>query len=428
MEIQNDPKKEISISQEELQVIQHELRKQNMILDKKVNLRTRELQKRNNELRIKNNELKISEDKFRAIVETSPEGIAITSLDGKVEYVSSQILLMWGYDSPNDMIGRNMTDFIRSDYHQKAAHSISEMFNGNFIGAEEYVCLRKDGSEFFLEANANILYNQNKEPKGILLVERDISQRKKYQQEILKQKEALKESNTKKDKFFSIIAHDLKSPFQAMLGFSEILNNDFDKFDTEQQKEFIKMINTNIHNTYNLLENLLLWSRPKRGCFNFKPEKINLHLLSSKTTELLTQSAVNKSIKITNQISKDIFIRADKDMFSIIIRNLISNAIKFTTKGGEIIIKSKISQAINNIDFIEIIIEDNGLGISETLQSKLFDLSECVSTVGTKKETGTGLGLILCKEFVEKHGGIIWVESEVNKGSKFIFTIPRAND
>ena len=416
--------KELLITQEKLHAIQHELKKQKILLNEKVNYRIRELEKQNNELKLKNNELKKSKEKYRAIVETSPEGIAITSLDGKVEYVSSQVVLMWGFKSENDMIGRNMTDFFRSDYHEKAAHSISEMFQGNFMGAEEYVCLREDGSEFFLEANANILYNQNNEPEGILLVERDITKRKEYQQEILKQKEELKKSNATKDKFFSIIAHDLRSPFQAMLGFSDILFNDFEKFDTNQQKDFIRLINTNIHNTFNLLDNLLLWSRSQEGSFRFNKKIINLYLLSNETSELLRQLAENKSIKLINQTSDNIYIEADKDMFSIILRNLISNAIKFTPKGGEIIIKSELIQTSKNQGLVKIIIDDNGIGISKAIQAKLFNISEEISTVGTEKEVGTGLGLILCKEFVEKHSGRIWVESEINKGSKFMFTMP----
>jgi len=139
--------------------------------------------------------------------------------------------------------------------------------------------------------------------------------------------------------------------------------------------------------------------------------------------EILHQLAINKSIKLTTQIPSTIFVVADKDMLSTIIRNLISNAIKFTPKGGEIEIKTNFITS-DNQKFVEIIIKDSGVGISKEIQTKLFDISENISTKGTDNEAGTGLGLILCKEFVEKHGGAIWVESEEGKGSEFKFTLP----
>ena len=232
------------------------------------------------------------------------------------------------------------------------------------------------------------------------------------------------ESNKTKDKFFSIIAHDLKNPFNAMLGFSNELNENFDKYDKEEQKEFLGIIHKSIKNTYKLLDNLLLWSRSQKGDIVFNPERINLYLLANESNELLSQSAENKTIKIINQIPKNIYVDADKDMLSTIIRNLLSNAVKFTPKGGEITIKAHLIIIKNNQAFTEITIEDNGVGISKEIQLKLFDISENASTQGTEDEKGTGLGLILCKEFVEKHSGKIWIESEIGKGSRFIFTIP----
>lgn len=241
------------------------------------------------------------------------------------------------------------------------------------------------------------------------------------------QKEALKElkkSNETKDKFFSIIAHDLKSPFNAMLGFSNMLNDNFDDFDKKEHKEFFGIIHKSLNNMYRLLDNLLLWSRSQLGKFDFNPEKINLYLLTNESNELLNQSAENKSIQIINQIPKNIYVDADKDMLSTIIRNLLSNAIKFTPKEGEITITAILSITKKNKNFTTISIKDCGVGIDKKIQSKLFDISENTSTKGTEDESGTGLGLILCKEFVEKHSGEIWIESEVGKGTVINFTIP----
>ncbi len=178
-------------------------------------------------------------------------------------------------------------------------------------------------------------------------------------------------------------------------------------------------IHEGIVNTHKLLDNLLIWALSQQGKIDFNPERINLHLLADETSDLLMQSTKNKSIKLLNQIPESIFIDADKDMLSTIIRNLISNAVKFTSRGGEITIKAE-----NKQQFTEITVKDNGIGISKKTQSKLFDISENTSTEGTDNEEGTGLGLILCKEFTEKHGGKIWVESEIGKGSSFSFTVP----
>lgn len=235
--------------------------------------------------------------------------------------------------------------------------------------------------------------------------------------------QALKISNETKDKFFSIIAHDLRNPFNTMLGFSKILDENFDKYDTKEKKKFINIIHKGLQDTFKLLENLLYWSSSQRGIIGFNPEQINLYLISEKNIELLNQSAKNKFIKLINQIPENIYVDADKDMLSTIMRNLISNAVKFTPKGGEITIKARLTTDDNN-KYAEITIKDSGIGILKDIQTELFNIGENTSTRGTENEKGTGIGLILCKEFVEKHGGKIWIESEVGKGSSFFFTIP----
>jgi signal transduction histidine kinase len=233
----------------------------------------------------------------------------------------------------------------------------------------------------------------------------------------------LEKANNTKDKFFSIIAHDLKSPFNTMLGFSQLLIEDFDKQEKDEQKKFISYIYESTKNTFTLLENLLLWARSQRGHIKFNPKKENLNLLINETISVVKQMALKKSIIINNEVSKDIFLLADKNMLSTVIRNLLSNAIKFTPKKGNINIKVDIIENEKNEKIAKVIIEDNGVGISLKKQANLFSASEKTSTKGTENETGTGLGLILCKEFIEIHKGKIWVESEDKKGSKFIFTL-----
>ena len=171
------------------------------------------------------------------------------------------------------------------------------------------------------------------------------------------------------------------------------------------------------------MENLLLWSRSERGIIDFKPEKENLYLLSVETINLLNRSAVDKSITLINQVPEDFSVLADKDMLLTVLRNLISNAIKFTPKKGQITINARLVADENMQNFTEISVNDSGIGIAKEKLGKLFKISEDVLTKGTEDETGTGLGLVLCKEFVEKHGGKIWVESDEGKGSAFVFTL-----
>jgi len=236
--------------------------------------------------------------------------------------------------------------------------------------------------------------------------------------------EELQESNATKDKFFSIIAHDLKSPFNAMIGFSKLLRDNFADFTLPEQKEYINYIYHAVQNTHKLLDNLLLWSRSQKGVVEFRPEKLKLNALSFETIEFLSEVAVDKSINIKDDIQDNIYVRADSNMLSTILRNLVSNAIKFTPKGGEIIINARSLSYENRQKDIEISVKDKGIGIAEGIQSKLFSIGESSLARGTENESGTGLGLVLCKEFVGKHGGEIRFESKIGRGSTFYFTIP----
>ena len=248
-------------------------------------------------------------------------------------------------------------------------------------------------------------------------------------QEINIKNDELEEINNTKDKFFSIIAHDLKNPFNSMLGLSDLLIEDYDDLDTVEQKEMIVIINKELQKSYNLLENLLLWAREQRGVLRFNLKKENLHLLCNQTIEELSQQISNKSINLTNKIPENIFVNADKNMILIILRNLISNAIKFTEKNGRIeigcenMLETRHALSQQNT-LIEIYVKDTGVGITKEKQEELFDITKNTITKGTDNEAGTGLGLIICKEFIEKHGGKIRVESETGKGSIFWFSIP----
>ncbi|MDD3052288.1 MAG: PAS domain-containing sensor histidine kinase [Candidatus Cloacimonetes bacterium] len=230
----------------------------------------------------------------------------------------------------------------------------------------------------------------------------------------------LRELNVSKDKFFSIIAHDLKNPFNTIIGFSEILKEQIQKGDYNEIGYLADSINNSAVQTYGLLENLLEWANSQRNKIIFDPININLKELFVVESGSLFDMAAKKNIELKNLLPDNLFITADKNMIRTILRNLISNAVKFTPKNGRIEIS-----AIIKDNYIEIAVSDNGIGMTEKIRVSLFKIDANLSTPGTENEKGTGLGLILCKEFVEKHGGKIWVESESGKGSVFRFTLPK---
>lgn len=253
---------------------------------------------------------------------------------------------------------------------------------------------------------------------------------KYLQEDLKKQNLALRESerkliqaNATKDKLFSIIAHDLRGPIGTIVSFLEILVDQTDSYTEEDMKTFLLEMKSSSETTYNLLDNLLNWALSQKGAIDYQPENLVINDIVNENIELLSANAKKKSIKLFSDISDTAIAFFDKNMITTVLRNLISNALKFTQMGGEV----KIS-AFDKVNFIEIAVSDNGTGITEENLKKLFHTESNFTTIGTSSEKGTGLGLILCREFIEKHGGTIWVKTEVGKGSKFIFTLPKQRD
>ncbi|TAL79221.1 MAG: PAS domain S-box protein, partial [Bacteroidetes bacterium] len=245
-------------------------------------------------------------------------------------------------------------------------------------------------------------------------------ERKKAEEEIKLKNEQLQSLNAEKDKFFSILAHDLRGPMSAFVAATQILTEDIQIMSLEEIREITITMKTDATNIYKLLENLLEWSRLQRGVMEFNPSKLNLKSVINTSIESVTVSARKKEIGITISVTDDLEVFADKHMFETVIRNLVSNAIKFTNPGGKV----SVTAGYDNEKSAEILITDSGIGMTPELKDKLFQISEKTSRPGTEGEPSTGLGLLLVKEFIEKHGGKIWVESEAGKGSTFSFTIP----
>lgn len=229
----------------------------------------------------------------------------------------------------------------------------------------------------------------------------------------------LDEANNTKDRFFSIISHDLKNPIGAIKGTTEMLDKDYDMFDDTDKKEIINQVYTASNSVLGLLESLLIWSRTQSGKIVYSPELFNLSLLFNSVVNLLRPSAISKNIDIDIDVKECMNVMGDVNMMNTILRNLISNSIKFTPKNGKVFIRARNEGSKSIIE-----IEDNGVGISKENIGKLFNFSSNITTLGTDNEKGTGLGLILVKEFIDKHNGVINIESEVGVGTKFILEIP----
>jgi two-component system, sensor histidine kinase and response regulator len=247
----------------------------------------------------------------------------------------------------------------------------------------------------------------------------EVEQRKKAETALMESETKLIELNATKDKFFSIIAHDLKNPIGAFMNVSDLLASMYDTFSKNEVLEILSEINSYAKRLFSLLENLLIWSRSQTGKIEINPNWEKLGMVVSNCILILNLSAENKNIHLFNDIDPGISIFADVNMLTTVIRNLMSNAIKFTLPGGEVRVS-----AVEDKNFVEVIIYDTGIGMNPETVSKLFRIDQHLSTLGTNNEKGSGLGLILCKEFIEKHNGRIWVISKEGVGSSFHFTVP----
>ena len=229
----------------------------------------------------------------------------------------------------------------------------------------------------------------------------------------------LLEINATKNKFFSIIAHDLKNPLNTLLTYSATLVENFEKLDTEKIIKGINTLNRSATRAYNLLIDLLNWARSHSGNIEYKLEEIDLCQITKENIELLLDHATEKGIRISSEINEGLLAYSDKNMVSTVLRNLLTNAVKFTSKNGNVTLSSEVGK-----NSLTITVRDTGIGITEENINKLFRLDTFYRTLGSDNEKGTGLGLILCKEFIHTLNGEIWVESEIGKGSRFIFTLP----
>lgn len=377
--------------------------------------------------RLKSEEqLRRSEEKYRLITENSADVIWILNLSReRFTYISPSIIHLRGY-TPEEAMAQSMDESLEPE-------SLELVRRGLEIGIPEFLKHRdtnltrqlkeirqpcKDGSVIWVEVATQIQFNAAGEIE-VLGVSRNIDNRKKMEFEMQKNAEELRELVATRDKFFSIIAHDLKSPFNSIFGFTDFLIQEFGTMDQHQVTTLLMKIASSSKQAYALLENLLIWANLQTKRITFQPAVMNLKEQLMETLPVVEGQAMRKDIAITVEIPDGLRVVADQNMVDTIVRNLVSNAIKFTPRGGSIFVK-----ASRQNEMVEIAIRDTGIGIPAERQSQIFSIENKTSTPGTDKEKGTGLGLILCNEFVVKQGGEIRVESKEGKGSTFRFTLP----
>lgn len=416
--------------------------------------RQEELSTKSEELKVKSEILLAERNQLKTLIDNLPDSIYIKDKEARFITANNTVVKVTKAESLENLKGKNDFDFYPKKLAEKFYYDdVNVIKTGKAIMREE-VGYDRDGNEVIKLTTKVPLIDQNGEVTGLVGIGRDITKLKLTEQRLIEQTEHLQEINVlleerqeeiyqqseelktqaenlieaneeleklnaTKDKFFSIIAHDLKNPFHAITGFSDLLIRKFRDMSDSKIEELINLVYITSESAYSLLENLLQWARTQTNEIKYVPETINIFQIVSENLGLLNASAKKKNLQLISNLDEDTKAYADKQMAYTIIRNLINNALKFTKPGGKVTIDSKKTDK-----YIEVSVEDTGIGIRKQDLNKLFRIDQFHSTTGTSGETGTGLGLIICSEFVKKNGGTINAESEPGKGSKFSFTLP----
>ncbi|PLW99912.1 MAG: hypothetical protein C0593_02120 [Marinilabiliales bacterium] len=372
------------------------------------------------------NDLKDTEILINTIINNLPSSVFIKDNNFRKTLANNAHLLRMkahlksiGLDSSVDILGK--TDFevtTKKQSNEYYTDDYAVIKKGEKIIEKEENGYDPDGKKITIIITKVPLYNHLGEIIGMVGITTDISELRQKGDEIINKNKQLLKLNAEKDKFFSIIAHDLKSPFNSINGYSELLMESVALNDLENIKEYAEIILKSSTRAVDLLMNLVNWAQSETGRIKFTPKNFYLDEAVKDVVLLFEDIAGQKALKIVNNINDHREVNGDLPMISTVLRNLLSNAIKYSHPGGEITISSKHIQ-----DDIQVSIADCGVGIKKDQLKKLLRIDEAHSTNGTFNEKGTGLGLILCKEFIEKHHKKIWVESDEGKGSVFHFTI-----
>lgn len=400
-----------------------------------------------------------NEEKLNAIYNATNIGITITDKEGRYVMVNNWVLNFLKY-SKEDFLKKIRNDKTHPDDIEIGNTYINKVLNGeldsfridkrylrsdnevvwgnlsiapikdtegniiNLVGMIIDITEQKFAEEELKRYSAELININEELIASKQLIEADLEQKNALIEELQVIKNKLEQTNSEKDKFFSIIAHDLRSPFQGFLGLTKLIADDLENMSMRDVREISSDMQKSANNLYKLLDNLLQWSRFQRGFIELKIDAINIYQIAQQNIIISLETAKQKNITLINNVPYDIFAIADFQMINTVIRNLLSNAIKFTNRNGKIIIGANTSSE----KIVYVFVQDDGIGMDEQILSDLFKIDKKVTRPDTSGETSSGLGLLLCKDFIEKNKGNIWVESEVGKGSTFFFTLPQNNN
>ena len=362
----------------------------------------------------------IQEQLLTASLQNIPNPAYMLSMDRKLKGINYHFSNLFNC-SLEKAIGKSLQNVFPDSISKFVFEKEKELLKNNGTANYEIEFEVEDKSTIVV-ISESIFNDLSGNPSGIIGVINDITEKRMAERELIESEKKLREANATKDKFLSIISHDLKSPFTALLGFTDMLINDYDDFDDEERKSFIIEIRKSASNAYDLLDNLLQWSKVVRNKISYEPSPILPGQLVDEAVHSFSMQIAKKELSVRNLLNESQKTFADCFMISSVIRNILSNSIKFTDNGGVIVIDSK-----SNNNFLNISILDNGIGMSENDLSLLFRLDVHYKQIGKSNERGTGLGLILCKEYVAKNNGDIWVESTLGQGTKVTFSLPIYN-
>jgi signal transduction histidine kinase len=373
---------------------------------------------------------KLNKRIFDAVTQSLPDPIFIIDEDGT--YVD----IFGGsdrkkYHDGQALIGKNVFEFLDKQTAKDFYNKIQQAISSNDTVSHVYPLSINDLSSqidpespgpegtMWFEAHITSLKKSLKHKQLVAWVTFNITERYNLNNALQEEKEALKKANQTKDKLFSIIAHDLINPFSSFQQILKIILTNYDSINEEEKKEYLNKTYNLAKSNNDLLQNLLNWSRVQRDKLQLSYSNVNLHDLVQENISYLLSNAKDKSIRLINSVDPNAQIEADENLLSLVIRNLISNAIKFTPKEGKVVINNSFN---SNEQILSV--KDTGIGMDEQTLSSIFKSEEITSTYGTNNEKGSGLGLMLCKEFIERHNGKIWAESNSDEGSEFLISLP----
>jgi PAS domain S-box-containing protein len=398
--------------------------------------------------------LRESEARSRTIFDRAPTAMSILNPQGKLLSHNEQLCKLLGY-TQDELMGLTFLDCVHPEFRDRSEEVFYALLSGAVDSMPlELQYLRKDGKPVWINLTSSVVRDSRKNPLFVIRMLEDISERKQAEAnmahytklvaehrealerqsdlllqlngEMMQKQRELEEINRSKDKFFSIISHDLRSPFSSLLGISRLLAEGANDLTREEISELATAMNQQTNNVYEFMENLLKWAQAHTGRMQFKPTVLSLAEITGSVEMLMRETASAKGITLENTVTPEIAVFVDENMIRSVVQNLVSNALKFTPQGGKVLIHA--AQHPTNGKMVEVSVTDTGVGMSKEDAQKLFRIDVVHTTKGTEDETGSGLGLILCKELVEKNKGKIRVESTLGVGTTFAFTLPLAKE